>query len=71
MVSVVLVKAVFLAITLFAAVNLDDARRACAPDAVRLCSAQIALGRGAIVACLRANEKNLSPECRAFVAPRH
>ena len=42
---------------------------ACRPDVFRLCSAQISPTRDAIVACLNQSVAQLSPACRAVIAP--
>jgi hypothetical protein len=39
-------------------------KRACRPDVLRLCAAEIPNVQ-AIVRCLRSNESRLSPDCRA------
>ena len=41
----------------------EEARRACTPDAFRLCSEHIP-NIPAITACMKANKSKLSPECR-------
>jgi len=41
-----------------------EQREACMPDAFRLCSSEIP-DVGRITACMKANEANLSPRCRA------
>ena len=47
-----------------AAEGTAEQRRACTPDAFRLCSAHIP-NIPAITACMVANKSKLSPECRA------
>jgi len=42
----------------------EDQRRLCTPDAFRLCSSEIP-DRERVIACMRRQRHNLSPECRA------
>jgi hypothetical protein len=42
----------------------EDQRRLCTPDAFRLCSAEIP-DRERVIACMRRQRANLSPECRS------
>ena len=42
----------------------EDQRRLCTPDAFRLCSAEIP-DRERVIACMRRQRHNLSPECRS------
>ena len=52
-----------------AAEGTAEQRRACTPDAFRLCSQHIP-NIDAITACMVANKSKLSPDCKAvFVAP--
>ena len=64
--------AVAISLTSFAAHAVEataEQRRACTPDAFRLCSQHIP-NVEAITACMVANKSKLSPECKAvFVAP--
>ena len=58
--------AVAISLTSFAAHAAEataEQRRACTPDAFRLCSAHIP-NVEAITACMRANKSKLSPECK-------
>jgi hypothetical protein len=58
--------AVAISLTSFAAHAVEataEQRRACTPDAFRLCSAHIP-NVEAITACMRANKSKLSPECK-------
>jgi hypothetical protein len=41
----------------------EDQRRLCTPDAFRLCSSEIP-DRERVIACMRRQHANLSPECR-------
>ena len=63
---------VAISLTSFAAHAVEataEQRRACTPDAFRLCSAHIP-NVEAITACMIANKSKLSPECKAvFNAP--
>ena len=64
--------AVAISLTSFAAHAVEataEQRRACTPDAFRLCSQHIP-NVEAITACMVANKSKLSPECKVvFVAP--
>jgi len=64
--------AVAISLTSFAAHAVEataEQRRACTPDAFRLCSQHIP-NIDAITACMVANKSKLSPDCKAvFVAP--
>jgi hypothetical protein len=52
------------------ALTAAEARAACTPDAFRLCAAQIP-NVDAIIACLKREKAQLSPDCRAvFDAPQ-
>jgi hypothetical protein len=42
----------------------EDQRRLCTPDAFRLCSSEIP-DRERVIACMRRQRANLSPECRS------
>jgi hypothetical protein len=42
----------------------EDQRRMCTPDVFRLCSSEIP-DRERIIACMRRQRANLSPECRS------
>ncbi len=42
----------------------EDQRRLCTPDAFRLCSSEIP-DRERVIACMRRQRHNLSPECRS------
>ena len=58
--------AVAISITSFAAHAVEataEQRRACTPDAFRLCSAHIP-NIEAITSCMKANKSKLSPECK-------
>jgi hypothetical protein len=58
--------AVAISLTSFAAHAVEataEQRRACTPDAFRLCSAHIP-NVEAITACMKANKSKLSPECK-------
>jgi len=58
--------AVAISLTSFAAHAVEataEQRRACTPDAFRLCSAHIP-NIEAITACMKANKSKLSPECK-------
>src|SRR5512137_2995662 len=58
---------VVLAVLLFAAASAraeDPAPNPCGPDVVRLCG-DLQAGGGKLRACLRRNESQLSPACRA------
>jgi hypothetical protein len=58
--------AVAISLTSFAAHAIEataEQRRACTPDAFRLCSAHIP-NVEAITACMKANKSKLSPECK-------
>jgi hypothetical protein len=58
--------AVAISLTSFAAHAVEataEQRRACTPDAFRLCSAHIP-NVEAITACMRTNKSKLSPECK-------
>jgi|SRR5688572_15428969 hypothetical protein len=58
--------AVAIALTAFAAHAQEataEQRRACTPDAFRLCGSHIP-NVAAITACMRANKSKLSPECK-------
>jgi hypothetical protein len=58
--------AVAISLTSFAAHAVEataEQRRACTPDAFRLCSAHIP-NVEAITSCMRANKSKLSPECK-------
>jgi hypothetical protein len=57
---------VAISLTSFAAHAVEataEQRRACTPDAFRLCSSHIP-NIEAITACMRANKSKLSPECK-------
>ena len=59
--------AVAISMTSFAAHAIEataEQRRACTPDAFRLCSAHIP-NIEAITTCMRTNKSKLSPDCRA------
>jgi hypothetical protein len=59
--------AVAISLTSFAAHAVEataEQRRACTPDAFRLCSAHIP-NIEAITTCMRTNKSKLSPDCRA------
>ena len=64
--------AVAISLTSFAAHAVEataEQRRACTPDAFRLCSSQIP-NVEAVTACMIANKSKLSPACKAvFVTP--
>ena len=66
--------AVAISLTSFAAHAVEataEQRRACTPDAFRLCSSHIP-NVEAITACMRANKSKLSPECKlVFDKPAH
>jgi hypothetical protein len=62
--SVASVVAISLTSFAHAAEGTAEQRRACTPDAFRLCSAHIP-NIPAITACMVANKSKLSPECRA------
>jgi hypothetical protein len=51
-----------------AAQGSDEERRACTPDAMRLCREYIP-NVDRIIACMVARRAELSPECQAFVKP--
>ena len=58
--------AVAISLTSFAAHAVEataEQRRACTPDAFRLCSSHIP-NVDAIIACMRANKSKLSPACK-------
>ena len=58
--------AVAISLTSFAAHAVEataEQRRACTPDAFRLCSSHIP-NIEAITSCMRANKSKLSPECK-------
>ena len=61
---------VAISLTSFAAHAVEvsaEARRACTPDAFRLCSSHIP-NVEAITACMHANRSKLSPDCKAVFA---
>jgi hypothetical protein len=41
-----------------------EQQQACEPDAFRLCSSEIP-DAGRVAVCMKANQENLSPQCRA------
>jgi hypothetical protein len=64
--SLSVASAVAMSLTSFAAHAVEataEQRRACTPDAFRLCSAHIP-NVEAITACMKANKSKLSPECK-------
>jgi hypothetical protein len=47
--------------------NMAEARQACTPDVLRLCSNYLS-NRGRIVVCLRRNAHSLSPGCHGALS---
>ena len=47
----------------------ESDRQACTPDVFRLCMSEIP-NADAIVVCLKANKKNLSPACKKVMFPK-
>ena len=60
---------VMLAATLLARFNMAEARQACTPDVLRLCSNYLS-DRGRIVSCLKRNARSLSPGCHGALSGR-
>jgi hypothetical protein len=49
--------------------NMAEARQACTPDVLRLCSNYLS-DRGRIVSCLKRNARSLSPGCHGALSGR-
>jgi cysteine rich repeat protein len=47
--------------------NMAEARQACTPDVLRLCSNYLS-NRGRIVSCLKHNARSLSPGCHSALS---
>jgi hypothetical protein len=60
--------AAFAGATSASAQGTEEERRACTPDAMRLCREYIP-NIDRIVACMVARREELSPECQAFIKP--